>query len=99
MKTKEVRARLGDGADLLSVEAMQRLIAERMTPTIKRHIAESRTHSRKRSAPLEHEKAEMTDCHGTSATSSTGNSERNGMKKSVRALRISQRACARSGIG
>lgn len=63
LKTKEVRARLGDGGDLPSVEATQRLIGERIAPAIKRHIAESRTQFRKRSAALDESKVEMTNRH------------------------------------
>ncbi len=52
LKTKDVRARLGDGDDLAGVEATQRLIGQRMTPAMRRHIEESRTQFQKRSDPL-----------------------------------------------
>jgi hypothetical protein len=63
LKTKEVRARLGSGDDLPSVEARQKAIGERMTPAIKRHIEDSRTQFRARSATLGHYKMEMTHLH------------------------------------
>lgn len=63
LKTKEVRARLGDGEALASVEATQKIIGERMTPAIRRHVEESRTRFLKRSATLGHYKMEMTHLH------------------------------------
>ncbi len=41
LKTKEVRARLGDGADLPGLEGAKAALAKRMTPALRRHIAES----------------------------------------------------------
>lgn len=63
LKTKEVRARLGNGADLSGVAETQKAIGERMTPAIRRHIEESRTRFLKRSATLGHYKMEMTHLH------------------------------------
>jgi len=63
LRTKEVRARLGDGSDLPSVAATQKKIGERMVPAIRRHISESRTAFRQRSATLGHYKMQMTQMH------------------------------------
>ena len=62
LKTKEVRERLGNG-DLPSVEATQKTIGARMTPSIRRHVEDSRTRFLKRSATLGHVKMEMTHRH------------------------------------
>ncbi|WP_421693231.1 relaxase/mobilization nuclease domain-containing protein [Aestuariivirga sp.] len=63
LKTKEVRDRLGDGKDLKGVEETQKLIGERMTPAIRRHVEESRQQFRKASGVLGEQKAEMTKLH------------------------------------
>ena len=63
MKTKDVRSRLGDGSDLRSVDDTLKTIGQRMTPAIRRHVEESRTQFRKRSATLAHYKMEMTQLH------------------------------------
>ncbi len=66
LKTKDVRQRLGgkDGDDdLPGVDATQKIIGERMTPAIRRHVEESRTRFLKRSATLGHCKMEMTHRH------------------------------------
>jgi hypothetical protein len=63
LKTKEVRARLGDGADLKGVAETHQAIGTRMTPAIRNHIAESRTTFAKDSAKLAHLKMEMTQHH------------------------------------
>lgn len=63
VKTKEVRARLGDGSDLCSVTDTRKLIGKRMTPAIRRHVEESKGHFRARSAKLSQYKAEMTKLH------------------------------------
>ena len=63
LKTNEVRARLGAGADLKSVEAMQKVISERMTPAIRRHIADSRGQFRDRACKLDAYKTEMRQLH------------------------------------
>lgn len=62
-KSKDVRNRLGDGADLRAVADVRRVIAERMTPTIRRHIEKSKELFRLRSARLGAQKAEMTKRH------------------------------------
>ena len=63
IKTKEVRARLGDGNDLRGVDETKKLIGEKMSPAIRRHIAESRARFEKRAATLEQYKTEMTQAH------------------------------------
>lgn len=63
LKTKEVRARLGDGGDLPGVEATRKILGERMTPAIRRHVEESRTQFEKRSAKLGQYRQEMTQLH------------------------------------
>ena len=63
VKTKDVRARLGDGSALPGVAETQRTIAKQMTPSPRRHIAESRTCFLERSAKLADYKAEMTRLH------------------------------------
>ena len=63
IKTKEVRERLGDGSDLSSVAEVRREIGERMSPAIRRHIADSRASFAQRSAKLAHYKMEMTHLH------------------------------------
>lgn len=65
LKTKEARARLGDGEKLRSVEATQGVIGERMTPAIRRHVEESRARFRRLSAKLGERKQEMTRAHRT----------------------------------
>lgn len=60
LKTKEVRARLGDGDSLPSVAATRETIGERMTPAIRRHVAEARDQFLGRSARLGAYKEEMT---------------------------------------
>lgn len=62
-KTKEVRARLGTGDDLPSVAATQKVIGEKMTPAIRRHIQDSRERFRDRSTILGQQKAAMTTAH------------------------------------
>lgn len=63
LKTKDVRARLGDGETLASVDAARRTIGERMTPAIRRHVQESRAQFQKRSTVLGQYKGEMTQLH------------------------------------
>ncbi|WP_431284508.1 relaxase/mobilization nuclease domain-containing protein [Humitalea sp. 24SJ18S-53] len=63
LKTKEVRARLGDGDGLKSVAETSEAIAKRMRPAIRRHIDESRERFAKRSATLGAVKEEMTRGH------------------------------------
>lgn len=63
LKTRDVKARLGDGDTLPSVEATRKALAERMTPAIKRHVAESRTKFQKSAATLAHARMEMTHRH------------------------------------
>lgn len=63
LKTKDVRLRLGDGESLPSVEQTQNMISERMTPAIRRHVAESKKQFEQRSSKLGEYKAEMTRLH------------------------------------
>lgn len=63
LKTKEVRARLGDGNALPSVADTQEVIGARMTPAIRRHVAESRERFKRQSEHLNKCKSEMTDRH------------------------------------
>ncbi len=65
LKTKEVRARLGEGSDLPSVEATKTKIGALMTPAIRRHIEESRQRFRERSSVLAGYKSQMTQLHRT----------------------------------
>jgi hypothetical protein len=68
LKTKDVRARLGDGEGLKSVDDAKTLLAERMRPAIQRHIEESRARFDKRSAALGAVKIEMTKVHRKART-------------------------------
>lgn len=63
LKTKDVRARLGDGQDLASVTDTQKLIGKRMTPAMRRHIAEAKDRFKERSDVLFQYKLEMTQLH------------------------------------
>tara|TARA_R110002020_G_scaffold143848_13_gene316589 strand:+ start:605 stop:1879 length:1275 start_codon:yes stop_codon:yes gene_type:complete len=63
VKTKDVRARLGDGNDLKSVAQAQAIIGQRMTPAIRRHVAESRNRFRERSNELAKQKEKLTQQH------------------------------------
>lgn len=63
LKTKDVRARMGDGADLADIATIKAQIGERMVPALRRHIDESRTEFRQRSATLGHYKMQMTQLH------------------------------------
>lgn len=63
LKTKDVRARLGDAEGLRSVDDAKAMIAARMRPAIRRHIDESRDRFAKRTATLGAVKEEMTRAH------------------------------------
>lgn len=63
VKTKDVRARLGDGDSLSSVEDTRKVIGQRMTPAIRRHVEESRDLFASRSMQLGKHKEEMTRDH------------------------------------
>lgn len=63
IKTKDVRARLGEGKDLPSVAETKAVIGQKMTPALRRHVEESRTKFKARSAVLGEAKAEMTKVH------------------------------------
>lgn len=62
-KAKDVRARLGSGDALNSVEATKAVIAQKMGPAIRRHMAEARGQFRERETTLAAFKSEMTDLH------------------------------------
>ncbi|WP_435371451.1 relaxase/mobilization nuclease domain-containing protein [Mesorhizobium liriopis] len=59
LNTKQVRARLGDGDDLPSVDATKEQIAGRMTLAMRRHVAEGKTRFKKGAAVLAHRKMEL----------------------------------------
>ena len=61
IKTKDLRARLGDGKDLPSVATVAADIAARMTDTLCRHIAESERQFQKRSAALAFHRAQLVE--------------------------------------
>lgn len=63
LKTKDVKARLGDGQALPSVEATRKTLGERMTPALKRHVQESREKFGAASKLLGEAKSEMTSRH------------------------------------
>jgi hypothetical protein len=63
LKTKDVRARLGDGTALPDVTSTRAQIAAQMTAPIRRHIAEARAQHAERAANLGDYKAEMTRLH------------------------------------
>jgi hypothetical protein len=63
VKTKDVRARLGEGDGLSSVDQAKKTIGQRMTPAIRRHVEEARDRFRERSAELGAAKEAMTKAH------------------------------------
>jgi hypothetical protein len=63
LKTKDVRARLGDGEGLKSVDEAKAQLAERMRPAIQRYIEEARNRFAKRLAALGVAKEAMTRAH------------------------------------
>lgn len=63
IKTKELRDRLGDGAELPGVEETKKIIGQKMAPAMRRHIGEARTRFQERSATLAHYKMEMRHLH------------------------------------
>lgn len=63
LKTKEVRARLGDGADLPDVASIKAKIGEKMVPALRRYINEARAQFCDRSATLGQYKTQMTKAH------------------------------------
>jgi hypothetical protein len=63
VNAKDVRARLGEGDGLRGVSDTQQVVGERMSPAIRRHIAESRERFRDRSAELGRQKEAMTKAH------------------------------------
>ncbi|MEM1193448.1 MAG: relaxase [Pseudomonadota bacterium] len=65
VKSKDIIAKLGDPSDLKSVQDTKMLIAERVTPALKRHIVESRISFKHRLATFDHAKTKMRDQHRT----------------------------------
>jgi len=63
IKTKEVRARLGDGAELPNVQDAQRQIGERLTPAMRKHIEASRKAFADKFRPMAEQKAQTTQQH------------------------------------
>lgn len=63
LKTKDVGLRLGDGGNLASVDTTNKMIGERMTPAIRRHIDASRNMFRERSDMLGRQKSAITQAH------------------------------------
>ncbi|MFT3809960.1 MAG: relaxase/mobilization nuclease domain-containing protein [Micropepsaceae bacterium] len=63
IKTKVARERIGDPDGLPSVAHTQKLIGQRMTPAIRRHVDEARKTFLQRSVQLDQYKAEMTRLH------------------------------------
>lgn len=63
VKTKEVRARLGDGDNLPSIDDTRKIIAGRMTPAIRRHIQESREQHQARAEKLAGYRQDITRLH------------------------------------
>lgn len=63
VKTKAVRDRLGSGDTLKSVDETKDFISERMTPAMRRHVAESRAQFKRRAAVLDEKKAALTAEH------------------------------------
>jgi hypothetical protein len=72
LKTKDVRARLGDGDQVPGVEDTKALIARRMTPAIRRHIEESKARFREQSSVLAGCKAKLTQDHRQARTDLSG---------------------------
>lgn len=68
LKTKDVRARLGDGSDLQPVDAVTAKIAERMTPAIRCTIAEAKKHFEPSARALYARRAAMTEAHREART-------------------------------
>lgn len=63
VKAKDVRAQLGEANKLLDVEATRKLIGKRMTPVIRRHIAEAKVRFQSQYAKLDVYKKEMVEHH------------------------------------
>lgn len=61
LKAKEVRARLGDGKDLPSIEQVTATTAERMTDMLRRHIAEMEKSQEKKTTALAHHRRQLVE--------------------------------------
>jgi hypothetical protein len=73
LKTKEVRARLGDGEGLKSLDATKEVIGEKMKPAIRRHIEESRTRFKEKAKGLTAQRQDMTERHRDARAALKGN--------------------------
>lgn len=63
LKAKDVRDRLGDGSDLPALEKARREIGKLISPSVRRHIDETRQRFYERSSKLGTYKEEMTQLH------------------------------------
>jgi hypothetical protein len=63
LKTKDVKDRMGDDVELSSVAEVKRLIGERMSAAMRRHIDEARAEFRARVAVLDRQRVAMTIQH------------------------------------
>jgi hypothetical protein len=89
LKTKDVRARLGSGEDLPSVAQVQKTVGERMVPSLKAHIAESRARFAERSETLSKYKSEMTQLHREARAKLTARQEAQWREETIqRAARL-----------
>lgn len=61
LKTKEVKARLGEGENLKSVDETKTRIGQIMKPAMKRHIDEAKQKYSARASKLEERRADMTE--------------------------------------
>jgi len=84
LKTRDVRARLGAGNNLRSVEAARQVVGQRMTPAIRRHIDETRAQFQKHFAALDRSRKEMTENH-RAARSSVENRQKSEWEAETRA--------------
>ena len=79
LKAKDLKAKLGDAADLPSVQDTKHQISQTMTPALKNHISEARTNFKHRSATFDHAKSIMSDQH-RAARADLKTAQENGMR-------------------
>ncbi len=99
VKTKDVKARLGEPDTLLSVEETKKTLGERMTPVLKRHVAESRGKFGKASALLDDAKAQMTTRHRGVRAGVARDQKRTWTPRRMLAPPACREACAVCGTG
>lgn len=88
-KTKEVRTRLGDESGLQSVADAKRQIAEEMSPTIRKHVAQARGEWQTLSASLSFKKTAIRDRQRSErATLSDSQRRRQEMESKARSERL-----------